>query len=185
MRLQQIGIVGEFGHVVAVGMTVAEQHMHQSTGKRRIRARLGPEMNVRLSRRRRAIGVDDDELRAALFARAGNVGHQIDLGVDRVGTPDDDQIRLGEFPRIAAALGADARGHPGQHDRRTDRVVLARIAHGVAQALNAVALHLTHGARIVIQPDRFGPMFLCGGDKFFGDDIERIIPRDRLEIGHC
>lgn len=60
--------------------------------------------------------------------------------------------------------------------------MLARISHGVAQALNPVALYLAHGAGIIIQPDRFRSVLLRGGLEFLGNDIERLIPRDRLEI---
>ena len=108
--------------------------------------------------------------------------HQVDLSIDRVRSPDDNQVGLGKFTGIAAALGTDTGRHPGQHDRRADRVMLARISHGVAQALNPVALYLAHGAGIIIQPDRFRSVLLRGGLEFLGNDIERLIPRDRLEI---
>ena len=112
MRFQQIGIVREFGHVRPVGVAVTEQHVHHRAGERRIRAGLRAQVHIGLARRRRTIGIDDDQPRAAVLSRAGNMGHQIDLGVDRVGAPDDDQVRLGEFAGIAAALRADAGRHP-------------------------------------------------------------------------
>src|SRR5205823_272722 len=56
---------------------------------------------------------------------------------------------------------------------------LARIAHGVAQALDPVALHESHGAGIEIGPNGFRTVALRRAREGFGDNIERIVPGDR------
>ena len=110
------------------------------------------------------------------------MGHQVNLGVHGVGPPDDDQVGLSEFSRIATLLRANARFHASQHYRRADRVVLARIPHGIAQPLDTIALHLAHRTGIVIQPDSLRTALLRGFDVVFGHDIECVVPRYRYEI---
>jgi hypothetical protein len=78
------------------------------------------------------------------------VSHDIDLGVHGIGAPDDNAVAFGHL------LGIDAAEHAGPRDvarpgsAGADSVVLARIALGGAQAIDAVAVHVAHGAGIVI-----------------------------------
>ena len=53
------------------------------------------------------IDIHRHDLRAAFFACAHGVGHHIDLSIDRIGTPDDDQIGFGHFPRVDTRNAAD------------------------------------------------------------------------------
>ena len=60
---------------------------------------LQPQREIGLPHRLGVVDVDDDDLRAALLPRAHRVGHQIDLGRDRVGAPDDDAVGLRDLRR--------------------------------------------------------------------------------------
>ena len=127
-----------------------------------------------------AVGVDDDELGSALFPGLGDVGHHIDLGRDRVAAPDDDQVGFRDLPPVDAALGADPNQPAGIRQSVADRRVLARVAHRMTQTLQPVALHQPHGAGIEMRPHRFAAVALGGARQPFGDQIERVVPRDRL-----
>ena len=45
-------------------------------------------------------------------------------------------------------------------------LVLPRVAHDVAQSVDAVALHQAHGAGVVVGPDRLGAIRLRRADEF-------------------
>ncbi len=128
-----------------------------------------------------AVGVDDDELGAALPARRGDMGHHIDLGRHRVAARHHDQIGLGDFPPVDPALDA----HPGEpasvRERIANRRILARIAHRVAQPVDPVTLHHAHRAGVIVGPYRLCAVALRGAGQRFGDLVECCVPRDRLE----
>src|SRR5690242_9065387 len=52
----------------------------------------------------------------------------------------------------------------------------------VAQPVDAVAHHQAHRAGVIIRPDAWGSVTLLGLDKFFGDKVKRVIPRDAFEL---
>ena len=128
-----------------------------------------------------AVGIDDDEPGAALPARLREVGHHIDLGRGRVAAPDDDQIGFGDLAAVDAALGPDPGEPAGVGERIADRQILARIAHRVAQPVDAVALHQPHRPGIVIGPHALRAVALGGAGQALGDLVECRIPRDRPE----
>ena len=133
-RLGRVGVAREIG---AVGEPVAKEDVHDRAGERAVRAGLQPQREVGLAHRLGVVDVDDDDLRAALLARARRVGHHVDLGRDRVGAPDDDDVGLRHFARIGAghAAGPGEIARPGDAD--ADRAEEARITLGVGQALDA------------------------------------------------
>src|SRR5262249_27619526 len=51
---------------------------------------------------------------------------------------------------------------------------------GVAQPVDAVALHQTHGAGVVVWPHRLRAQAPLGFEELLGDEIERVVPGDRL-----
>ncbi len=155
--------------------------MHDRAGERRIGARPQRQMEIRLGGGRRAIGVDHDQLGAPLAARPRDMGHDIDLGRDRIAAPDHDQIGLGQLLRIAAPHPAGAGPPAGIGQGRAKGAVLAGIAERVAQPVDAVALHQPHGAGIVVRPDGLAAMALHRAGEGLGDLVQRLVPAKRLE----
>ena len=181
MRLElgrHVGIAREIG---AVGEAFLEQHMHDGAGERAVGAGPRHQMDVRHLRRAGAIGIDHHQRRAALLAGPADVGHHIDLGRDGIAAPDDDQIGLGDLAGIDAALDADPGEPAGIRQRHADGRELPRIAHGMAQPLDPVALHQPHGAGIEIGPDRLAAMAGRGALEGLGHLVQRRLPGDRLE----
>ena len=94
VALQLVRHVAVAGEIVAVGEALLEQDVHDAAGQRPVGARAQRQMHVGLLGRGRAVGVDHDQLGPALLSGAGDVGHQVDVGVDRVGAPDHDQVGM-------------------------------------------------------------------------------------------
>src|SRR5262249_38681568 len=93
------------------------------------------------------------------------------------------QIGLMHLARVDAALHARAGDIAGIGQRHANRAVLARVAHDVAQPLDAVALHQAHRAGVVVRPHRLGAARLRGTDQPLGDLVEGVVPGDRLIRG--
>ena len=177
--VRMVRIAGEVG---AVGEVLGEEHVHDAAGERAVRA--GPERHVMVGDPGgpRLVGVHDHERRAPRLPRLGDVGHDVDLGRRRIAAPDDDQVRLRHLARIAAHISADT-GPPAVAGKaRADGLVLPRVAHDVAQAVDPVALHQAHGAGVVVGPDRLAAVRLRGADEGIGDQVERIVPADGSEF---
>ena len=124
----------------------------------------------------------ENRLRFALAPRLGDVGHDIDLSGCRIAAPHDDEIGFAHLARIGAHFCADS-GHPaGVNQRGADGRVLARITHDVAQAIDTVALHESHGAGVKERPHRCAPQTLRRARELLGDFVERGLPRQRCEF---
>ena len=109
MCSQVVGAVRVLAQIIPIGETFGEQHMHHRASERAVRAWLHWNMQIGLCRGRRAIGIDHDQLRAALFRRH-RVMHDVDLRMHGIAAPNDDNIRmLGGFAQIHAAFRTDAR----------------------------------------------------------------------------
>ena len=184
MRFEARRIVGEARKVVAVGKPFLEQDMHDRTSERRVGAGQWREVLVGDLGRGGAVGVDNDELGAPFFPRGCDMGHDIDLGRNRVATPTHDQIGFCDLAPVDAALGSNPGEPAGVRQRAANRRMLPRIAHRVAQAVDAVALHTAHRPAVVMRPYRFGAVALCGDRQLFGDFVERVFPGDRHK-GRC
>ena len=156
--------------------------MHDRHRKRAIGARAEDEAHIGLFHGRVAIDVDDHDFRTALFSAAHGVSHDIDLGMHRIGAPDDDAVTLGHLLGIDATeqAGAGNVARPGKAD--ADRVVLVGIATHGAQALNAVAMHMAHGSGIEIGPDGLGPMLGFHREEAGGDLVQRLLPGNGLPL---
>ena len=128
--------------------------MHHRAGERRVGAGLHQHREIGLLHGAVHVDVDRDDLGAALLAGAGRVRHHVDLGVDRIGAPDHDQIGLRHLARIGAGdlAGAGGKADVGAVD--ADGGVEAGVFLGVAQPVDAVAHHQAHGAGVVVRPDR-------------------------------
>ncbi|MCY1225071.1 hypothetical protein D9M72_372610 [compost metagenome] len=182
MRLEPHGVVGEFGHIGMVCITIAESDMHHRAGECCVGARPQHETHICLFDRRVVVDVDDDDLCAAILARLHRVRHHVDLGRDSVRPPDHHAIGLGHLARIGSAQGAGRHGEAGPGHVGADRAEEAGVTLGVAQALDGIALHLPHGSGIEVGPDRLRTVFLLGADELVGDLVERRLPADVLPV---
>ena len=174
--------IGVAGHISAVGQPVAEQHMHGGDGQRPVGARPQDEAHIGLFHGGRAVNVDDHDPGPALLAGAHGVGHHVDLGMHRIGAPDDHAVALGHLLWIDAAeqAGAGDIARPGSAD--ADGLVLPRIALGGAQAPQPVALHMAHGACIEIGPDGFWTVLGLDMGEAGGDLVQRLVPGNGGEL---
>src|SRR5690606_8499693 len=100
-----------------------------------------------------SINVDDGDLRTTLAPRTNSVRHHIDLRVHRVRAPDDNEIGLRHLARIGPGELACPRDEPRPGRGRANGRELARVALGMAQALDAVAHDEAHGSREEVWPD--------------------------------
>ena len=176
-------VVGVLGHVGAVGVAVAEGAVHDGAGEGGVSAGAEGEVHVGSGSAAGAVGVDDDELGAAVLAGAGDVGHDVDLGGDGVGAPEDVEVGDGHLTRVGAADPAAAGGPSGGGDGAADSALAAGPAHGVAEAEDAVAVDEAHGAGGAVGPDGFGAVFGGGAGEGVGDAVERVVPGDLAELG--
>ncbi len=182
MCLQRVGAVGMARHVVAVRIAVAERHVHHRAGQRAVGAGPRRQVQVRHRGRRRAVRIDHHQLRPAFLPGARDVVHHVDLGGDRVAAPHHDQVGQRHLARVGAAALADAGDPAVFRQRGADRQLLPRIAHHVAQPVDAVALHQAHRAGVVVRPDR-GRAVPCGDvGEGVGDAVQRLVPGDLPEL---
>ena len=156
--------------------------MHDGDRQRAVGAGTHGEMDVGLLGRAGAVGIDHDQPGAALLGAHG-VGHDVDLGVDRIAAPDHDQIgMLVDLAHVGAALGADAGDPAGVGERDADGREIARVFHRVAQPVDAVPLHQPHRAGIVVGPYRLAAVLARLGQELLGHDVERVGPGDLGEL---
>ena len=183
MRLERRRAIGIFREIGAIGEAFLEEDVHHAAGKRAVRPRPRHEVNVRNLGGRRAVGIDNDEGRAALLARAGDPAHQVDLRRDRIAAPHHDEIGTRQFARIDPALHPDAGAPAGIGQRVAVCRVLAGVAHDVAQPLDAIALHQAHCAGIEERPDALGAVTLRRAQEALRHEVERVVPGQGREGG--
>ncbi len=107
MGFEAFRVVGIARHVAPIGIAFLEQDVHDGAGEGAVGAGQRRQMQVGGLGAGGAVGVDDDELGAALPAGRRDVAHHVDLGRDRVAAPDDDQVGFGDLAPVDAALDAD------------------------------------------------------------------------------
>ncbi len=176
MSFQPFRIIGVAIEIIPVRKTITKQDMHDSAGKSAIRSGLKHNAHIRLSHGRIGVNVDDNDLGAAIFSCSHRMGHYIDLRGCGVGPPDDHHIRLCHLTRVWACQAAGASKIAGPRHIGAETVKLVRIAFGIAQAIDGIALHQPHCASIVIWPDSFAAIGLFGLYEAFGDQIKRGFP---------
>ncbi len=111
------------------------------------------------------------------------MGHDVDLGRDRVAAPHHDQVRFGDLAPVDPALDPDPGEPAGIGERVADRQILARPPHRMAQPVDAVALHDPHRAGVVIGPHRLRAVAAGGLGQPLGDLVECGVPGNRREGG--
>ena len=108
--------------------------------------------------------------------------HQVDVRVNRIAAPDDNEVGGFDLDRVRASLRADTglpARHPGCH---ADCALHAGITEQPAQALHPEPLNNAEGAAGVVWPDRFRADRLGGVVERGGDCIECFVPADALEL---
>ena len=97
------GHIGVRGEVFAIGKAFREQHVHDGTGERTVRARANHQVHIGLLGRRRAVRIDHNQFCVAVAPRLADVVHHVDLRMHRVAAPHDDEVAGRHFSRIDAA----------------------------------------------------------------------------------
>ena len=155
MGFEFVGAIGVAAQIVAVGKAFGKQDMHHRASECAVRAGAYCQMQVSLLGGTGAVGVNDDEFGAAFFG-GHRVLHDIDLGINRIAAPNDDQIgMLGGLAQVDTALATNTGDPAAVGEFNANRGMPARIAHCMTQSLYAIPLHQTHGASIKIRPDCF------------------------------
>ncbi len=156
--------------------------MHDRAGKRAIGTGTKAKMHIRRDCRCIAIGVDDDNLRVPLLAGAGDMGHHIDLGMNRIGAPDDDKVRFRHFPGVRPIQGAGADIPAGPCQHCADCRFLPGVFLHMPKTVDTVPLHQSHGSGVIIGPDGFRSIFCLPFKEFLGDFIKGSIPGNLLPL---
>ena len=79
VRFETVGVVRVARHIGAVGIPFLEQDMHDGAGERPVGSRQRRQMQIGGLGAGGAVGVDHDELGAALLPRGRDMGHDVDL----------------------------------------------------------------------------------------------------------
>ena len=167
--------------VVPIDQVIGKQLVHDRASQRAIGAGAQHQELVGLGRRRVQIRVDDYQSGAAFAPRSGHVMHDIDLGMNRVTAPHHDQVAVRHRARVGTAFHPGTGEPAGVGQGNAKGRMLPRGFQPVAKQLDAVALHQTHGAGIVIGPQGFAAVSLSGQHELLGYLIERLFPANRLE----
>ena len=178
MRLQPGRVVGVSGEVVAIRRPIAKGDVHQRAGERGVGAGLQLQRQIRLLHGRVVVDVDDHDPGAAFLAGADRVRHHVDLRRHRIGAPDDDTVRQRHLARIDTHQFAGPGDEAGPGGVGADGIELVGIALGVAQPMDAVALHEAHRAGVKVRPDGLGAVKSFGLEEFLGNEIQRVAPAD-------
>ena len=165
-----------------VGFSVAKQAMHDRAGERAVGAGSNQHRQIGLLHGAVHVHVDRNNLGTALLAGAHRMRHHVDLRVDGVGSPNDDQVGFRHLARIGTGNFSSPGGVTGPGGIGADRLEESGIPLGVTQTVDAVAHHQAHGAGVVVGPDRLCAQLLLDAEEFLGDEVERLIPRDRRKF---
>lgn len=154
--------VGHAREIVTIRQSIPQQHMHHRAGKGAIGTRTEHQMLIGLFGGGVAVGIDHNDLgptRLARLARLRDVGHHLHLGMHSVGAPQHDDIGVGDFQRRCSELFTYASDPSWIGGARAYAASLTAVAKDICQAINAVALNQTHGARIMVWPDSLIAVF--------------------------
>ncbi len=185
VRRQLVRSVRVPPHVRPVRVALGEEDVHHGARERPVGARAKGQVHVGALRRARPVGIHHDQLGAPPL-RARDVSHDVDLGVDGIPAPDHDELRvLAHLAEVHTALGADPRQPARVRQGDADRRVPARVAHDVAQAVDAVPLDQSHRARVEVRPDRLETVAGRLLDERLRDAVQRLLPRDASELARA
>ena len=177
---QPIEAQGGARDVLPVEQILAHQDVHHRQGQGAVGAGPDHQVLVGLLRRRRAVGIDDDDVRAA-GPRLLHQRHHVDRRVGGVDPPQHHQVGAHHLLGVVAADHAQ-RGPPSRvGGGDADRAVELAGAQRVEERVPGVVLHLPHGAGVGERQDRLGPVGRDDLPPAPGDLRHRVVPGDRLE----
>ena len=134
--------------VVAVDQALGDQHVHHAERERAVGAGQQRDVLRAFLRRQAAVRIDRDHLGAAAL-RLLHARPQVQVGDDRVGAPEQDQLRLVEALRVHADRAAERRLEAELAGRGAQRAVEQRGAEPVEEApVHRSVLHHAHGAGV-------------------------------------
>ena len=134
---------------------------------------------------RRPIDINGDDLGAALFTGADGMRHHIDLGCDRIRSPNHHAIGKRHLARIRPHHFTRACEIAGPSEVDADGRIKARIFFDVGKPFNAVAVHQPHSARVKIGPDGFRAVLCFNLQQALSNFCHRIIPRDAGKLARA
>ena len=166
--------------VVAIDQVLGDQDVHHAERQRAVGAGQQRDVLAALLRRQAAVGIDRDQLGAAALGLL-RARPEVQVGDDRVGAPDQDQLRLVEALRVHAVAAAERRLDAGLAGRRAQRALELRGAQPVEEApVHRAVLQHAHGAGVAARQD--GLRILGGGRlQARRDLVERLVPADAAE----
>ena len=105
----------------------------------------------------------------------------VDLGIDWISTPDNQQICFTDLPGIYASLLPSPHQPARIRQPHTDRRVLPGIAHHMPKSLNSIPLNPTHRTSVKIGPDALRPMCFSSLLEGCHRQIQRFFPGNLLK----
>ena len=170
------------GDVVAIGMAVAHEDVHDAQREGGIGADADRQIEIRCLGAARAARIDDDDLDAALLALFLGQRPEVHVGRGQIGAPGDDEIGVHDRFGIGAADRADRDVPRGLAAGVAHRAGLqARRAQRMEQPVHQAAIHqaLMGGVGVAQQGERSA----LTNDRlpFGGDFVEGGVPGDGLE----
>jgi hypothetical protein len=171
----EIGLLLDEFPLVEVGV---DDHLAHGQGQSGVGADAHGQVVVGVDRRGAVVGGDRHDL-AAVVPRLGDVVIPLDVGVDRVGVPDQRQVR--QEPVVHA--GGRIEEPPGQVPAGAE-VLELRVAVGRRQAQMGTQQPRGRGPDLRCQQreDRLRTLLLDGVEHGVGDVGERRVPGDGLEL---
>ena len=100
MRFQFVRTIRKTFEIIPIRQIISKEDMHHSAGEGAVTSRFQTKGKIGLLHGRILIDVDDNNFGAPLFAGTHGMGHDIDLGRDRIGSPNHHTIGFCHFARI-------------------------------------------------------------------------------------
>ena len=126
-------------------------------------------------------GADDDDSRLSFRSRPAGQSHDLDLCRGGIAAPDDDQVAFRHLFGARSVERSGARDEAVVGQRRANGQLLPRVAHGVAQPIDTIALNEPHGAGVVVGPNALRAIFVGRVAEFLRNSVERFAPFDGRE----
>jgi len=173
---------GVLGDVLAIVEAVTHDNVHHAKSECSVRA--GPDLNEAIGEGSGAVAVDVDmDERGTVPLRFADVAHLVHVDRDEVAAPADDvtgpvgRLGIGTAPTPDGERVADVASYGA------DGPVELAAAEAVEEpSVHAADTGDAHRASEAVGQNRLGTMLMDDGLEPLGDDVERVIPGDPLEL---